>query len=63
MFEIWSSGNADKIDGIGILVQEDLSINVVKINMTSNRVMVIAIIFGKKEKRIVCAYAPLVEDR
>ena len=32
--------------------------NVLEINRTSDRVMVVVIIFGKKVVRIVCAYAP-----
>ena len=57
-FKLWWSGNEDKIGGIGILVREDLCMNVVEINRISDRVMVVVIIFGKKVVRIVCAYAP-----
>ena len=57
-FKLWWSGNEDKIGGVGILVREDLRMNVVEINRISDRVMVAVIIFGKKVVRIVCAYAP-----
>ena len=57
-FKLWWSGNEDKIGGVGILVREDLCMNVVEINRISDRVMVVVIIFGKKVVRIVCAYAP-----
>ena len=57
-FKLWCSGNEDKIGGVGILVREDLCMNVVEINKISDRVMVVVIIFGKKVVRIVCAYAP-----
>ena len=46
------------IGGVGILVREDLCMNVVEINKISDRVMVVVIIFGKKVVKIVCAYAP-----
>ena len=61
-FELWWSGNEDKIGGVGILVTEDLCINVVEINRISDRVMVVVIIFGKKVVRIVCVYEHNVED-
>ena len=57
-FKLWWSGNEDKIGGVGILVREDLCMNVVKINKISDRVMVVVIVFGKKVVRIVCSYAP-----
>ena len=57
-FKLWWSGNEDKIGGVGILVKEDLCMNVVEINRISDRVMVVVIIFGKKVVRIVCVYAP-----
>ena len=57
-FKLWWSGNEDKIGGVGVLVREDLCMNVVEINRISDRVMVVVIIFGKKVVRIVCAYAP-----
>ena len=57
-FKLWWSGNEDKIGGVGILVREDLCMNVVEINRISDRVMVVVIIFGKEVVRIVCAYAP-----
>ena len=46
-FKLWWSGNEDKIGGVGILVREDLCMNVVEINRISNRVTVVVIIFGK----------------
>ena len=57
-FKLWWSGNEDKIGGVGILVREDLCMNVVEINRILDRVMVVVIIFGIKVVRIVCAYAP-----
>ena len=57
-FKLWWSGNEDKIGGVGILVREDLCMNVVEINRISDKVMVVVIIFGKKVVRIVCSYAP-----
>ena len=57
-FKLWWSGNEDKIGDVGILVREDLCMNFVEINMISDRVMVVVIIFGKKVVRIVCIYAP-----
>ena len=53
-FKLWWSGNEDKIGGVGILVREDLCMNVVEINRISDRVMVVVVIFGKKVVRIVC---------
>ena len=57
-FKLWWSDNEDKIGGVGILVREDLCMNVVEINRISDRVMVVVIIFGKKVVRIVCSFAP-----
>ena len=45
-FKLWWSGNEDKIGGVGILVREDLCMNVVEMNRISYRVMVVVIIFG-----------------
>ena len=56
-FKLWWSSNEDKIGGVGILVRDDLCMNVVEINRISDRVIVVEIIFGKKVVRIVCAYA------
>ena len=55
-FKLWWSGNEDEIDGVEILVREDLCMNVLGINRISDRVMVV--IFGKKVVRIVCTHAP-----
>ena len=57
-FKLWGPGNEDKLDGVGILVREDLCMNVVEINRISDRVIVVVIIFGKKVVRIVCVNAP-----
>ena len=57
-FKLWWSGNEDKIGCVGILVRENLCMNVVEINRISDRVMVVVIIFCKKVLRIVCVYAP-----
>ena len=57
-FELWWSGNEDKKSGVGILVREDLCVNVMEINRISDRVRVVVNIFGKNVMRIVCAYAP-----
>ena len=45
-FKLWWFGNKNKIDGVGLLVREDLCINVMGINRISDRVMVVVIIFG-----------------
>ena len=45
-FKLWWSGEKDKIGGVGILVREDLCMNVVEINKISDRVMVVVIILG-----------------
>ena len=45
-FKLWWSGDENKIGRVGLLVGEDLCMNVEKI------------IFGKKVVRIVWAYAP-----
>ena len=40
-FKLWWSGNEDKIGGVGILVREDLCMNVMEINRISDRVMLV----------------------
>ena len=62
-FKLWWSGNEDRIGGVGILVREDLCMNVVEIHKISDRVMVVVIIFGKKVVRIFALMLHNVEDR
>ena len=57
-FNLWWSGNEDKIGGVEILVREDLCMNFVEIYRIANKIMVVVIIFVKNAVRIVCAYAP-----
>ena len=57
-FKLLGSDTEDQIVGVGILVEANLCMNVVIMNKTSDRLMVVAINFNKKIARIVYAYAP-----
>ena len=50
-------GNDDKTVGVGILVKEELSENVVEIRRRCDRVMATELVFGEEVVRVICAHA------
>ena len=51
-------GNDEKIEGVGILVKEELCEEVVKVRRRCDRVMAIRLVFEEEVVRVICAYAP-----
>ena len=57
-YKLWWSGNDTGFGGVGILVKEEISGNVVEIRRKSDRVMAIVLALGREMMRIICAYGP-----
>ena len=59
-YKSWWSGNNDGIEGVGILVKEELCENVVEDRRKSDRVMATVPAFEEEVIRVICAYGPQV---
>ena len=57
-YKLWWSGNNAGFGGVGILVKEEISGNVVEVRRKSDRVMAIAVTLDRVVMRIICAYGP-----
>ena len=57
-YKVWWSGNDAGFGGIGILVKEKISGNVVEVRRKSERVMAIVLTLGREVMRVICAYKP-----
>ena len=63
-YKLWCSGNNDGIDGVGILVKEELCEKVVEIQIKSDKVMAMVMVFEEEEViSVICAYAPRLENQ
>ena len=56
-YKLWS-GNDAGFGGVGILVKEEISGNVVEVRRKSDRVMAIVLTLGREVMRVICAYGP-----
>ena len=57
-YKLWWSGNNAGFGGVGILVKEEISGNVVEVRRKSDRVMAIVLTLGREVMRVICAYGP-----
>ena len=57
-YKMWWSGNDAGFGGVGILVKEKISGNVVEVRRKSDRVIVIVLTLGREVMRVICAYGP-----
>ena len=57
-YKLWWSGNDAGFGGVGVLVKEEISGNVVEVRRKSDRVMAIVLTLGKEVMRVICAYGP-----
>ena len=57
-YKMWWSGNDAGFGGVGILVKEEISGNVVEVRRKSDRVIVIVLTLGREVMRVICAYGP-----
>ena len=57
-YKLWWSGNDSGMNGVGILVKEELCEKVVEIRRRSDRIMTLVLAFGEKITRVICAYGP-----
>ena len=57
-YKMWWSGNDAEFGGVGILVKEEISGNVVEVRRKSDRVIVIVLTLGREVMRVICAYGP-----
>ena len=54
--KLWWSGNDAGFGGVGILLKDEISGNVVEVRRKSDRVMAIVLTLGKEVMRVICAY-------
>ena len=57
-YKLWWSGNDVGFGGVGILVKEEISGNVVEVKRKSDRVMAIVLNIGREVMCIICVYEP-----
>ena len=57
-YKLWWSGNDVGFGGVGILVKEEISENVVEVRKKSDRVMAIVLTLDREVMRVICAYGP-----
>ena len=57
-YKLWWSENDAGFGGVGILVKEEISGNVVEVRRKSDRVIVIVLTLGREVMRVICAYGP-----
>ena len=57
-YKLWWSGDDIRFVGVGILVKEEISGNVLEIRRKSDRVMAIVLTLSREVMRIICAYGP-----
>ena len=57
-YKLWWSENDAGFGGVGILVKEEISGNVVEVRRKSDRVMAIVLTLGREVMRVICAYGP-----
>ena len=57
-YKLWWSVNDAKFGGVGILVKEEISGNVVEVRRKSDRVMAIVLTLGRAVMQIINAHGP-----
>ena len=57
-YKLWWSGNDVGFGGVGILVKEEISGNVVEVKRKSDKVMAIVLTLGREVMPIICAFEP-----
>ena len=55
-YKLWWSGNDAGFGGVGILVKEEISGNIVEVRRKSDRLMAIVLTLGREVMRVICAY-------
>ena len=60
MYKLWWSGNDAGFGGVGILVKEEISGNVVEVRRKSDRVMAIVLTLGRE---VMCVWATTWKTR
>ena len=57
-YKLWWSGNDVGFGGVGILVKEEISGNIVEVKRKSDKVMAIVLTLGREVTPIIYAYGP-----
>ena len=57
-YKLWWSGNDAGFGGVGILLKEEISGNVVEVRRKSDQIMAIVLTLGREVMRVICAYGP-----
>ena len=58
IYKLWWSGKEDGVNGVGVLVKEELCEMVVEVRKVSDRVMTFVVIFEDYVPRLICGFAP-----
>ena len=57
-YKLWWSGNDAGFGGVGILLKEEISGNVVEVRRKSDQIMAIVLTLGREVMCVICAYGP-----
>ena len=57
-YKLWWSGNDAGFGGVGILVKEEISANVLEVRRKSDIVIAIVLTLVREVMRMLCAYGP-----
>ena len=57
-YKLWWSGKGDGVDGVEVLVKEELCEKVVEVRRASDRAMTAVVVFEEDVLRLICGYAP-----
>ena len=57
-YKFWWQGGDTGTGGVGIMMKEDLSKNVIEVKRKSDRLIVVTLVMGKLVVKVICAYAP-----
>ena len=57
-YKLWWSGKGDGVDGVGVMVKEELCELVVEVRKVSDGVMTVVVVVEEDVLRLICGYAP-----
>ena len=57
-YKLWYSGGTKARNGVGILVDKELTDRVVEMRRRSDRIMCIKLVEGEEVLHVICVYAP-----
>ena len=61
--KLWYTGSTRARNGVGILLDKELTDRVVEVSHKSFHIMAIKLVAGEEVLNVICVYAPQVVDR